>query len=428
MAELFGAPIGIRAYNEDLRQAVAAATSAQHTLGQIAMQPAEQRIKEAQAAAAEEALRQEKLMAELMRKSQGGGLTPGEIEAGTVGVEGLAMEQRALGTAAGGKPPSMADQLDNLARAAAGAGLVTKAQTTAKAAAELRDREASALSAQTAAALNQVKIVREQANLTGQLLGGVTDQASWDRANALYTFQTGQPSPFANTSYHPERVRSLEQAAITAKERADIEHTRLTREATERFRDARLDQHNTANYIREQQLKLNRETERRRAKQGGGRQISSPRIEDVDRAAAMLRRDYGKEAFSSEDLEDTANAVASRAKELQNMNRALGIDAALQQAYTEVAPDIEQTPGVKFLYGPKARYKGRGKTPETARPLPVKPSAENLEKDRYYVNSQGVVGRWTGKKMELVPGGRPLSPRNRRPLPSDFEQEESEER
>jgi len=49
MADMFGAPLGVRAAEEDMRQNVAGALSAQKTLGEIAAQPAQQQMTEAHA-------------------------------------------------------------------------------------------------------------------------------------------------------------------------------------------------------------------------------------------------------------------------------------------------------------------------------------------------------------------------------------------
>lgn len=411
MAEgMFGAPVGFSAFQDDLYKDALR----QESLGRTAMQPAQLRLTMAQAATAEQALQQEQVMAQLMRRSMGqeAEVDPAMIESGTGGVEGAALEQQALAPKKK-QPSSMADTLDSLAAAAAGAGLATKAQELAKNAALIRSREAVQQSAASRALIQQLQAIKEQASLTGQLFGGVNDQESWDRANAVYQFQTGKPSPYANVPFSPELVETIKQQALTAKEEADGEEKKIARKSLDEFRKSRVKQHDENISLSRERNRIAREREARLRKNGGGRQIASPTSAELTQAKRLIGRDYKN--LEATDLNDAAFTIAAEAKALRRANPALDASMAIQQAYLNAIQagdfqDISTTiGGVKVPGMGKQTFAGRGKKPETAAALPSEKS--KLVKDKYYVNPSGQIAQWNGKAFVLT---RPLSSDNNR--------------
>ena len=387
--EFFGLTGGIRAYEKDQREAIKAHVSAVEALGRIAMQPAQQRKIEAEATKNEMALDAEKRMAALMRASTQG--------------------------AVGGAPTSMADQLDVLARSAAGAGLVVKATGLAKDAALIRQRESSAANSSATRAKAIIDAQRANADLTGQLLGGATDQDSWTRANALFMFQTGKPSPYANLPYSPEIVSSIKDSALTVKEELDLKDKELTRLNLKAFRDRRITQHDLLRGIQERRLELAREREERLAKSGGGRGVSGPVKGELDAAKRLLGRDFT--GLGPTDLNDAAYDIAAEARALRRANPALDASIAIQQAYNNArqAGDFADTAGLTIpvigKIGVKTQYRGAGKSPATAMVIPK--NQGDLKTGRYYTNTQGMVGKWTGNGFEVSEAGRrPLSSGN----------------
>jgi len=334
------------------------------------------------------------------------------------------MQQQAAGVPEA-RATSLADQMDALARTAMNAGLVTKSQELAKNASLVRQREASAGSSATTAALNRLKIVREQAELTGQLFGGAKSPDDWSRANTLWEFQTGAPSPYESLPYDPALVERINSSAVSTKERIDAEEKRLSRQALAGFRGRRLEQHDLEREIREARLALARAREARLAKAGGGRGVSSPSTPETDRASSLIKRDYPD--LPAADSQDAAFSVAAEARALRRANPALDANVALQQAYNnaKTAGDFQTLRrGLPILgWGGKQGFRGAGKTPETAAALPK--DTATLQAGRYYLSPSGMLGKWNGKTFEIVTSrGRPLSPDNRRPADEEDEDEE----
>lgn len=400
MADMFGSPIGTRARDADRRSDIATGLNAAQTLGELAMQPDTARLRKTQADAAELVLRQEQEMSRLMR------LSMGQQEGG---------EAQA--------PTSIADQLDTLARNAAGAGLVSKAQSLAKDAALIRSRENAASASRTTQQLNQLKAIKERTDLTAQLLGGATDEESWKRANALYQFQTGQISPFADSPYNPQLVERLNEAALTAKERLDAAEKGLTRRSLDSFRRGRLSQHDTALALRKRAKEIAAEREARLARTGTGKAIVAPTKGEVDQASRLIKKDIG-DGMDAADLNDAAFTVAAQARALRKANPALDAAAALQQALAQAqqAGDFQKDTGI-FGTGinTKVKFAGRGKT--AAAPAAIPKEQKALVKDRFYVNASGQVAKWTGKGFVIE---RSLSENNSR-LDPDLEDDEDEE-
>lgn len=378
---MFGAPIGITHAGEFAQTQA----QTQEALARAASYPAEIRLRNAQA---------EKLEQETSAEERLGRL----------------MSQMLVPDGPGARSTSMADQLDTLAIMAARARLATKAQDLAKNAALIRSREATQLSAATTARLNQLKMVRENAGLQGQLFGSVTDEASWNTANALYEFQTGMPSPYRGVQFSSALVQQINDSAMTAKERADAEENTIKQQELDAYRKSRLAQIDRQNELRAAAQRTREERERRMAKAGGGSAVSSPAKSETDQAARLIRKDFSN--MDAADLNDAAFNLASEARALRRQNKALDAGTALQQAYNAAVAsgDFQTDSGYAGTgFRKKTTYSGRGKTADTPAPIPA--DRKQLTVDRYYVNPQGQVGKWTGKGFLIE---RPLSGNNRR--------------
>lgn len=155
MSGMFGAPIGISAAEQDQRQNILGATQAMEALGRIGMQPAETRLRTAQADAAEAAARERKQMEEL---------AAGVARARTAAAAGrtltVADEPRAR--------PSMAQPLLDLLAAgeAQGTSPVLLAPY-AKQAAEIQQKEASTASARAEEVKRKLDAEQKKAELIG---------------------------------------------------------------------------------------------------------------------------------------------------------------------------------------------------------------------------------------------------------------------
>lgn len=328
MADMFGGPVGTSAYDKDFREAVHVESQAVGTL-------AHARLFNAEAAAKEQEAEQQKQLAALMQNAS----LPGGAPAGPGGTPGEA-------PAGNANPFSLSGFFNSQATLAARAGLPKAAQELAKTASTLSQHEASTLSSNTTARLNQLKIIGERSELMGQMFGAATDQSSWDRSNALFEFQTGQPSPYRGVQFNPALAQTIREQALTVKERLAAEDRKMTRENTQEYRDARLTQHDANISIAQARLGLERAREARLEKAGGKGAAGAPTTEERLEVKRLMRLSgIDTDKVDSDSLGSTAFAVASRARELQQENRALGRQAAITRAFTEMkeAGDLDIT-------------------------------------------------------------------------------------
>jgi hypothetical protein len=397
MADMFGGPVGTLEFEKGLLARLSGAVNVQEGLGRIAQQPYELRKKAAEAETSEMTLANQKKMAELMMASSAAKPSIGQVV-------------------------TMADRFDKLAENAAGAGLTEEARKLAGTASQLRQREAAAVSSRVNAIKTNLEIVRSRANLIGQLLADVNpnDEASWRRANELFEFETGEPSPYTDQPYSPALVDQVRRAALTVKERADIADKAATRAATKNYRSARLRQLDRANEIRKQEAETRKAAEERRAKGGGGKSVTSPNRDEQDQAERLIKGDFGK--LDAADLEDASFSIASEARALRRANPALSPSMAIRQAYNEAVKAGDFPADTSGLFGEKRRFTGRGKTPETA--FITVPEASKRLKGRYYTGAGGQVARWTGSGWSVI--DRPLSEDNSRLNDEDEDEDEED--
>lgn len=403
LGPLWGTPAGrIAAGQQDLEGALALST--------VDTQAAHSRLYAAQAEKFEtEARENQQLMALMQRRA----------------AQALPGEQ--------GTELSMSEQLMRLSADALAAGLPTRAAAIAKDASLVGQREASAASSASTTRLNNIKIIRDRAELNGQLFGGATDQKTWEQAGRLWEFQTGLPNPYEGVPFSKDLAARINSAALSTKERLTLEEQELSRKGLERFRNKRLGQHDQEIEIRKAQQKLRETREARLAKAGGGKAVSSPTTAEVSQAKNLVRRDFP--GLEGNDLNEAVYSIAAEARALRQANPALDASVALQQAYNNARAggDFEAVPPRRVLgmdipgTGGGTRYRGAMRGVE---PLPMAQGIVNkgaLVKDKYYQGAGGVIGRWTGTGFEIgVPGsGRSLSSNNggSEPDPDDEEEE-----
>lgn len=412
-AEESGARIG----ELDNQRSIASALSATQALGNIAMQPAEKRLKEAQASKEELANKQQQIF--LKR-----------------------MQDRAAAVASQpGSPTNPVNQLYDLASQAGeiasdsfAAGLVTQGGNALRASALARLDSARIDTAQTVQRLNGLKSAKAETELTGSLMGPVNDQASWDRANALYTFQTGKPSAYAGLPYSAELVNHIKNSAIEAGKQVEL---RL-REEENSSRDRNRSSADALRKVREEAIRsaaaIAREREDRLAK-NGGKPVTKTPAEDTALANKLLEKEYPSLVGANS---EAALTIAGEAQILLRRNPALSRPQAIQQAYNEAKArgDFETEKAMVPWANDKVKYnrkeEGIGKTPDKPATVPQDPKA--LVSGQYYTNGKGQTAQWTGSGFKIVGNARPLSNNNTRsngavaaPLNNDTDEHDDDE-
>ena len=192
-----------------------------------------------------------------------------------------------------------ADSMDYLANVAIASGKYEQARKYASTASEVRHRTAGDRKVEIDRALSLIK--------------DVDGPESYALANGLYAQMTGKPSPLANIPYNPQIVESLAKSLTSEKNKLLAEERKAN-----------------IPYIEAKTRLANRRAELL-GKTGKG--VGSPSKEDV---LAAYRIISGKFKLP-DDIEamNAARAVASRAKGLQNENRALDSDTAMNKALQE---------------------------------------------------------------------------------------------
>ena len=334
--EMFGAPVGLIAeagVEKDLEQ-----TRIQQGELNLRMQQLANQTKQAR----DEAAAKAPLTAAETRLKTAEAITK-ETEA--------AQQQKFMAAMGSGKvngqAQSLPDQLDKMAQAAMSSGMVAKAGEWADKSAMVRARMAAMAADQMTAKNRELENGKKTIDLLGQFLNGATDQASWDRGNALFAVMTGKSSPYAGKPFSPELVAQLQQQGMSAKDSAELalhksnqQSLLNTREQGLIFAEQRMD-------ILKKQEELRREREDRLAKTGG-KVVSFPLPRELAAAEMLIRENFDN--LPDPEVTKHARDVASRAKAMAIANPGLDYETAMHQALGEL--NLTNPPGLlDKMYG-----------------------------------------------------------------------------
>lgn len=397
---------GTEVFERNNQSSIAKALAATHSLGQIAMQPAELREKEAAASKAELGNKQMQMFIDAQQKRAGAAASSTSPVDSHIG-----------------QLDDLANQFGNMASDAASAGMVTQGAAALRASAVARMDSARIDTAKTTQDINGLKAQKMRAEHIGSLVGPINNlppeerQAAWDRANQIYTFQTGERSPYAGLPYDESLVRNITDSAIEAGKQADLRMREADNASKERNRKSAEDLREVRRKVEAERAAIARDREDRLAKGGGGKAIGKTPIEDVALVNKLISKDFGEDLVGSE----AAASIAGDAQILLRRNTALSRPQALQQAYNEAKARGDFQTEVNRWSKDKTKYnrqeEGIGKTPESALPFPK--TAAEAKKGHFYSNAAGQKFQWTGTGMAPVVGNsaRPLSSNNTRSIP-----------
>lgn len=402
---MFGAPIGVSAFQRDAESALKTNLAAAHEMSNLAMMPDRQALLKAQ-------VREHTLNADKTQLA---------IDGEKKWAEALALRASGAGTTgsplnADGTPRSHADQLFSLADLALGVGQTERATKLTDIAGKTLARETRAAASVESAKLTQLRARDRDLNLLASTLQSSTDQPSWEQANMLYSSITGKPSPWMGVPYSPDLVKQLQLATVSAKDKLKLDMDEVEQNSRDRYRNARIGLGAQANAIRARLADLAEGREERLAK-AGGKPVGSPSQGDVREAIALM-----KEQFPDLKTDDAgglraARAVASRAKEIAREIPGLGMSGAMRRAMTEMRDDFitDQTMIAGFgVPGTRStKFVGGGRSAADAMELPVGTGggidAAKMVVGRYYATPRGVV-RYAGDG-KVVPVAAPSAGR-----------------
>lgn len=270
------------------------------------------------------------------------------------------------------------DSLDALAKMAMQSGLPQQAAEYASKASTIRNNASEIQKRDNAVRISEL-------TLASNLLSTVGDEASWRRANGLFTMQTGKPSPFADMDYSPELVAQIQDAVVSQKDRA------LARAA-----DARAAASTAAASASEALVPLRKAQERLAntratalAKVGG----KPPKTEDLRAVSDLINAEY-LGSVTPEDARILGRPVAERAMQLQ---AELGIprSQAARRAFNEAEARGD-------FGGLRRRTRMKG---DAQNPLEMPSAQDALRPNMYYTGKGKYAGQtllWTGTGFKLV--------------------------
>lgn len=226
---------------------------------------------------------------------------------------------------------SPADRMEGMARMALNAGLTASGSKLATDAAEVRLKEAQSRHANAQTFEQQSAAAKTELNTVSRLLQDVHDQASWDAANGLFEQITGRKSPFQGMEYNPVVVHSLQQSALSLKDKLDLsikQQNADTRRAAEKsaasFRDFR------KGVIEQQQVEREQRNTAATKVYGTNAVGPSPKKSELDAAVAVLEQLHP--GLPTEEVNNAAHSVAQAARAIQQTTPGISQKEALQRA------------------------------------------------------------------------------------------------
>lgn len=385
--ELWGVASGQRLAEHDV-------LARQEALGRIAIQPQRQRLLSAQAGTAELKLQQAQTMMDELQRNPG-------------------IFNPQQGGGPGGMPQSMSAPYFRMAEIAGRSGDVTTSRQLFAAGTQGMVREANAAHARSSMERDQLNMQLKRMGILEGILSGAKDQSSFDTGNALYFAQTGERSPYAGMTFSPEMVKPLTDSLISAKDRTHNQILQSEYDSRAQNRDSMISHRDFLENHLLTMEEIARNREQRLAKAGAGKPLAAPTPAETQAALALVKgqmfpnlqgaKDDPSYLQTLETINAGAKNVAAEAKAILRDNPALTWNQALQRALTEsVKAGDWQTvaAGGLFRSRDKTTFQGAGKSADT--PLPLPANKQQMVPGKFYQNSKGQVGQWTGSGISLV--------------------------
>lgn len=272
------------------------------------------------------------------------------------------------------------DSLDSLAKMAAESGLPQQAAEYASKASTIRANASEIKKREFDTRIGEL-------TLASNLLATVGDEAGWRRANALFSMQTGKPSPFANEPYSPELVAMIQDTVVSQKDRALTDAAKAREAASVAAASA----NEALIPLRKAQERL--ANTRAIALEKVGAVGKAPKAEDVRAVSDLINAEY-LGAVTPEDARILARPVAERMLQLQgelNLTRS----QAARRAFNEA-----QARGDFGGLRPRTRMKG-----DAQNPLEMPSTQDSLRPNMYYQGKGKYEGKtllWTGTGFRLA--------------------------
>lgn len=282
---------------------------------------------------------------------------------------------------------SISEQLSGMSSMYAKAGLPNKAAEYAEKASQAAAHEATARAAIVREAAAKTKLQGEQFKQASTLLSEVTDQASWEQANALFAQQTGQDSPFKAIPYDPKIVKMLQDVSMNAYQKQMVQLRATAVGAQVANIKSSIESRGVRDGVALERLRVTQQREGRLAK-AGGKDIGAPGKPEVAAADKLI----GDTGLEGDERDAAAFSIASDAKVLRRKNPGLSADEALRQAALTAKTNGSISPGAQHLLSRNEPAKF-----SPPQPLPAHGDPSKLVKGQRYADGKGNVATWDGK-------------------------------
>jgi len=265
----------------------------------------------------------------------------------------------------------------------------------------------------------KLETVLKTADVVSRTIGVAQNDSEWRWGLRQLREQEALPPEMLDQldamDFDPEVAEYLNQQAISAAARANMDMTATQRDftnrnTTERTRLAVLSQENS-----DARLELARQAANRQDKAGSS--ASAPNNQELSSVtAAVISQVYEGTAPKKGDpaLQAGAASIASRAKQLVKDDKSINWQTAVNRAIIESQSNgewgdrLEEKSLGTSLFGRDVdgkNFDGTGRTLDEAIPMPMTkagaPDVSKLKKGRYYITAQG-PGRFTGEGFEVA--------------------------
>lgn len=209
---------------------------------------------------------------------------------------------------------------------------------------------------------------------------------AYNQMNRYFTDKRKEPVPWGNMQWSPQTAEVLRSAALSQKDKANIEYKDQLIDARNQAREARV----THNIMTENLAQTRMDNQRLRdeaREKAGGKAIGNPNKSQVDAAAALIKDAYP--VSKGANLTSLATDIAAGAKDIMDKNRGMRPSEALAKAFLDSRDSLDRVLGQRYL-GNRP-----GQTPDLALPYVSDPGKRQV--GSYYTNSTGQVGQWVNE-------------------------------
>lgn len=238
------------------------------------------------------------------------------------------------------KPGSImqSDHLARMSELAAQAGRIDDAYKLSAMASTARIHEANAAYKETS---NILRLNREAETL----MAGVTDEASWNRNNAMYELLHGRPSPFAGIPYSPENMQAIrdgiqydKEVANAAEKRARIpliEQQTKSAKARQALDEAKTTTEETTKRSLQKAQADAAEARAKHVAKVGGPGRKTPPAQQLKAVTDLIQHDFPELDADPEQARNIGRPIAERAQEIMVSHPGMRATEAITQAYGE---------------------------------------------------------------------------------------------